>query len=241
MTASTLTNVDTSNPLAKYQSAPTSSTTTTTSATGNAALDKLSSDYTTFLKLLTTQLQNQDPTSPMDSAQFTQQLVQYSSVEQQIKANQKLDSLVSLQQNSGTGTLLGYLGKSVEIDGNTLANKNGQGAQLSYTLPDIASSATVKIFDKDGKLIRTQDISKSLGKHVITWDGKNDSGSTANDGSYTFTVDAKDSKGNALTTKTTSFGLVDGLETKTTGSVLTIGDTEITLDKILAVKTASGT
>ena len=142
-TATTLTNTDTANPLAKYQAKPVS----TATDSSQTALNKLTDDYTTFLKLLTTQLQNQDPTSPMDSAQFTQQLVQYSQVEQQIKSNQKLDKLISNQNSAGVGSSLGYLGKTIEMDGDNFTFDNN-GASFNYRLSNIASDVKVKIYDE---------------------------------------------------------------------------------------------
>jgi flagellar basal-body rod modification protein FlgD len=96
---------------------------TSTSPTG---VDKstLASNFTTFLQLLTTQLKNQNPMDPLDTNQFTQQLVQFAQVEQQLKSNDQLETLVSLQQTAQSTAALGYVGKTVAVDGATakLAN-----------------------------------------------------------------------------------------------------------------------
>jgi flagellar basal-body rod modification protein FlgD len=239
--ATTVTNTNTANPLAQYQTASTNAKGVSTTS-NEAALGKLSQDYTTFLKLLTTQLQNQDPTSPMDSAQFTQQLVQFSGVEQQIKVNQKLDSLINLQQGSnGVGNMLGYLGKSVEVSGDKFVLQSGTASQFSYNLTAATNTNTIKVLDKDGLLVRSQTGSTSIGKHVITWDGKDDNGNTLPNGTYTVSIDAKDAAGNKVTANTTGFGIVNGVETTTKGAVLNIGALQIGTDKVLAIKEASKT
>lgn len=233
-TNTTITNTDTTNPFAKYQAGATSSTTTSATQT---AKDKLTSDYTTFLKLLTTQLQNQDPTSPMDSAQFTQQLVQYSQVEQQIKSNEKLDKLIAAQNSAGVGGSLGYLGKTIEMDGAYFSNDGTSGGSFNYTLSDVATNVTVKIYDASGTLVRTATgASGTLGKHTISWDGKNDDGKQLAAGVYGVSVTATNSKGTAVTTKVSTNGKVDGVEKDSTGAVvLDVGKLQVSVDKILGI------
>lgn len=231
-TATTLTNTDTANPLAKYQAKPVS----TATDSSQTALNKLTDDYTTFLKLLTTQLQNQDPTSPMDSAQFTQQLVQYSQVEQQIKSNQKLDKLISNQNSAGVGSSLGYLGKTIEMDGDNFTFDNN-GASFNYRLSNIASDVKVKIYDESGVLVRTQSgASGSLGKNTVFWDGKDDNGAELAKGLYKVEVTATDSAGNPITTAVTTNGKVDGVEKDSTGAiVLNVGKLQVSTDKVLGI------
>ena len=231
-TSTTLTNTDTSNPLAKYQAKPA----TTGADASKTALDKLTDDYTTFLKLLTTQLQNQDPTSPMDSSQFTQQLVQYSQVEQQIKSNQKLDTLISNQNSAGVGSSLGYLGKTIEMDGSQFSYDDN-GASFNYTLSNTASKVTIKVYDDSGALVRTDTTGSGiLGKHTLTWDGKDDSGNQLSKGLYTVDVTAADSAGNAVTTKVTTNGKVDGVEKDSTGTVvLDVGRLQVNTSQILGI------
>ena len=119
----------------------TTATTASTSTTATARTS-LATNFQTFLTLLTTQLQNQDPTSPMDSNQFTQQLVMYSQVEQQLSTNDKLDSLISLGTNQSTNLAMSYLGKSV-----VLSDGSGQladsAASWTYGLANDASATTL--------------------------------------------------------------------------------------------------
>ena len=96
-----------------------STSTTSTTSSSSTARTSLATNFQTFLTLLTTQLQNQDPTSPMDSNQFTQQLVMYSQVEQQLSTNDKLDSLIALGSSQSTNLAMSYLGKNVVLSDGT--------------------------------------------------------------------------------------------------------------------------
>ena len=133
---------------------PTSATTATAATTGGSIVSDpmIASNFTTFLQMLTTQLKNQDPTSPMDTNQFTQQLVQFAQVEQQMKSNSQLTSLVALQQADQATALLSYVGATVAVDGSSATLKNGSaGWNLAATKP---ATATVTINpDETARLI----------------------------------------------------------------------------------------
>ena len=205
------------------------------SATTNP-MDKLTQDYTTFLKMLTTQLQNQDPLSPMDTNQFTQQLVSFSGVEQQIKQNTKLDSLIGLQQSAnGLTSMLGYIGKSAEVDsGSVYLDKNG--ASFGYTLTDSAKSATATITDSSGATVRTVDLSGTVGKHLMQWDGTDANGTALPNGTYNIAVQATKNDGSAMTGITTTFvGQITGLENTTSGIQLYMGSLKIDQSKIKSI------
>ncbi len=110
----------------------------TSAGTGTNSAAELSGNFDTFLKVLTAQIQNQDPLSPMDSSQFTQQLVQFSGVEQQIKTNSSLDTLISTSNSTAGAALSGYLGQTAEIDSSG-AQFNGDPVHWKYTLPTDAA------------------------------------------------------------------------------------------------------
>ena len=160
--------------------------------------DALSANYTTFIKLLTTQLQNQDPLQPTDTSQFTQQLVEYSQVEQQIDTNSKLDTLVSAATKVDVGQYVNYVGKDVAVSGTQLALSDSS-ASLSYTLPTVASNVEIDITDSTGKTVATVTGDTTVGDHSVAWDGKGTDGSTLADGTYGFTVNATDATGAAIT------------------------------------------
>jgi flagellar basal-body rod modification protein FlgD len=116
----------------------------------------LASNFETFLQLLTTQLKNQDPLSPMDTERFTSQLVQFSAVEQALKTNRQLEQLVSLTRTSAASAALGMVGREVRVDGSRML-VDAQGGATIYELPERAASVTVRIFDADGRLIHSAD------------------------------------------------------------------------------------
>src|SRR5690348_15659649 len=146
-------------------------TVTNPSATDpTSAQATLADNFNTFLTLLTSQLQNQDPLSPMDSNQFTQQLVQYSGVEQQIRTNQTLEGLVTQYQAASAGAALSYLGKDaiIEADDTYLA---GGAANWAYDLPETAKDITLNVKDSHGRVVYSTSGVKAQGEHLFTWDG----------------------------------------------------------------------
>jgi len=156
---------------------------------------RLSDNYDTFLVLLTAQLQNQDPLAPMDSTQFTQQLVQFSQVEQQIRTNEQLEGLVGQYQAASAGAALSYLGKDAIIEADETYLANGS-ANWAYRLPESANSLTVHVRDSRGRIVYTSTAAeRGAGEHLFTWDGKTNDGATAADGVYTLTFEAENSEG----------------------------------------------
>src|SRR5215469_16298298 len=160
-------------------STPTTTTPAATSATQNSsALNQLTNNFSTFLTLLTTQLKNQDPTSPMDSNQFTQQLVEFSQVEQQINTNSNLSTLITQGQTQIGAYATSYLGKSVSV-----TNANGK---VVYSGPGETAA----------------------GNHQFIWNGKDNNGNQLDDGTYTLAVTAQTASGGAVTSTISSNGIV---------------------------------
>lgn len=158
---------------------------------------RLSDNYDTFLVLLTAQLQNQDPLSPMDSAQFTQQLVQFSQVEQQIRTNEQLEGLASQYQAASAGAALSYLGRDAMIESDKTSLSGGR-AQWGYTLPVDVENATLTVTDSAGRPIFETNAAAGAGSHVFNWDGRTDAGATAPDGVYKLVIDAKNAAGDSV-------------------------------------------
>jgi flagellar basal-body rod modification protein FlgD len=168
-------------------------------AQDTSARTRLSDNYDTFLVLLTAQLQNQDPLAPMDSTQFTQQLVQFSQVEQQIRTNEQLEGLVAQYQAASAGAALSYLGRDaiIEADETYLA---GGVANWAYDLPETASSLTINIKDAQGRTVYTTTAAPhAQGTHLFSWDGEKTNGETAPDGVYTIEVVAENAAGQEIT------------------------------------------
>src|SRR3954453_5406300 len=144
--------------------ATSSSSSSSTAQSGDDALKSLGGDYTNFLTLLTTQLKNQDPLSPMDTAQFTQQLVQFSAVEQQINGNKKLDQLIGLQSTANAYGAVGFVGTSIAADSNDVPLQSGK-AKFDYTIEKASGAATLKVLDASGNIVMLKQVDATVGTH----------------------------------------------------------------------------
>lgn len=211
--------------------------TTATTSSSSTSRTTLASNFQTFLTLLTTQLQNQDPTSPMDSNEFTQQLVMYSQVEQQIDTNEKLDSLISLSNNQTTNLAMSYLGKSVVMSDGTGQLVDGE-ANWTYGLANDAAATTLTVKNSDGTVVYSASVdtdARTAGTHTFTWDGSTTSGETASDGLYTLVVSATASDGKAITTSVASRATVTGVDLSGSSPQLVIGTAEVPLSSATLV------
>lgn len=209
--------------------AASATTTKNTASTASDASTALSNNYTMFLKLLTTQLQNQDPLSPTDSTTFTQQLVQYSQVEQQIKTNDNLTSLIDTTKTSSNANtaLLNYLDKYVEVSGTDFPLQKSQ-ATMAYQLASAASKVTLDILDSSGVKVATFDGPTGGGLQKISWDGKDSNGKQYSDGKYTLQITATDTSGAAIAVnKQSLIGLVTGIERTANGNLLSLGNQQV--------------
>jgi flagellar basal-body rod modification protein FlgD len=167
-------------------------------AADTSARTRLSDNYDTFLVLLTAQLQNQDPLAPMDSTQFTQQLVQFSQVEQQIRTNEQLTGLVAQYQAASAGAALSYLGKDAIIEADETYLAGGEAA-WAYRLPETATSLTITVRDAQGRdIYETTTAPRGAGEHLFQWEGERTDGETAEDGVYTIVVEARDAAGEEM-------------------------------------------
>lgn len=209
----------------------------TNPATASIGGNGLNGDFNTFLKLFTVQLQNQDPTQPLDTNQITQQLAQFSTVEQQAKTNQGIEKLIKAQQQTQLSTAVSYLGREVETEGNTSTLVQGQ-ATFSYFLPEEAQSAQVIITNAAGRAVFQGQGSLDKGRNLVVWDGTNSfNGDDEPDGKYTITVKAYDATGDTMEVDTRAVGIVTGVESADDGSIkLSVGDVEVPFDQILAVR-----
>lgn len=197
-----------------------------TGATGTDAASRLANsrtrlatNYETFLALLTTQLRNQDPLSPLDSNQFTQQIVQMTGVEQQLLTNQLLQTMVD-RSSGGVSDAVSYIGREVTAD--TGAGRLADGsANWTYSLPSNAASATLEIKNAAGQVVwRGPAPDRGAGEHAFTWDGKGLLGNQLADGAYTLSVSAQNTAGAPITASTTVTGTVTGVEQRDGATVL---------------------
>ncbi len=213
---------------------PAASTAAAATSSTQSSLNQLSGNFSTFLTLLTTQLKNQDPTSPMDSNAFTQQLVMYSQVEQQIDTNSNLKTLIGQGTSSAAAVTTGYLGKKVSIT-NGNASLTGGAATWTYNLGTVAATNQLTVTDANGKIVYTGAGDTTAGSHVFNWDGKDNNGNQLSDGTYKLAVTAADSGGTAITSSVASAGVVSQIDMTGSAPQLVIGNLEVGLGDIAAV------
>ncbi len=211
---------------------------TTTSALVNAQRTEaqsvtLADDFSQFLQLLTTQLQNQDPLEPLDSNEFTNQLVQFSQVEQQINANSKLDDLVALQLNNAITSSLGYVGLNVSYISAEVAYEQGQPTTIQYNLEDAATTSKINIFNEEGNLVFSGDAEKGAGVHEFTWNGTDFLNNSLPSGTYTVSIDALDIQENVINTTTVVTGKVKGVEQQDGVVFALVGERAVPITQIL--------
>lgn len=208
--------------------------------TGAAASQQtLAGNFETFLKLLTTQLTQQDPLQPMDATQFTSQLVQYASVEQAISTNKKLEDLTAVTRASSTASALGMLGHDVTVTGSEIQLGAEGGAAIAYRLPAAAESAYVSVVDARGQTVFTANGGTAAGDNNLTWDGLGADGARAPAGTYRVKVDAVGTDGTKLAAEQLLRGRVEGIETQNGEVKLFVGGVTVPLSSVRDVRRAA--
>jgi len=212
----------------------------------NASATKVAEGYNQFLQLLTTQLQHQDPLDPMDSTEFTNQLVQFSQVEQSIISNQKMDALLAMQSGSLLSASLQYIDKNVYFKGDSIyLNEAKDPIRIGYTMNDVpAGGAKMRIVDANGVTVRTITLDRNITTSHVVWDGKDDEGNALlgddgqplKEGVFTVKIDALDVNNEAITAFTGVPARVLGVETANGQVMLSLdGDRQIAATDILSV------
>ena len=203
-------------------------------AQSTKATNGLADNFETFLTLLTTQLKNQDPLEPLDSNEFTAQLVQFTSVEQSIATNKHLESLVALSSTNTANAAVSYLGKEVTAEGITSRLSDGQ-AKWSYSLPLASAQTTLTVTDILGRPVFSAPGETTDGSHSFDWDGTDTNGAPLPDGTYNLQVRALDSLGNEITSKTEVTGIVRGVTFEDGVPILDIDGVNVRLSDVLAI------
>ena len=204
-----------------------------------AAKAKLDEDLNKFLNLLVTQLKNQDPLDPMDANEFTSQLVQFASVEQQIYQNANLEKMLNLQETSQIADMVDFIGNQVEFFSQELPLADGF-AEFSYIMPAGVTKGTVNIANSSGINVFYSDADISQGKHTVKWDGTDKNGNKLDDGVYTLMVTGQDSSGDLMGIEhlvvgpVTGAGVDDGVVKLFINGLQTIEQ-----DKVLSVRKAN--
>ena len=219
---------------------PTSATAGTSSTNSSGSLvdnQEIASNFTTFLQMLTTQLQNQDPLSPMDTNQFTQQLVQFAQVEQQMKSNDQLSTLVSLQQTAQSTAALSYVGATVVVDGSAAQMTNSTATwNINVTKP---ATASVTITDSTGQTVYSGSYAVSPGNQQFVWNGLGNDGKQWPDGTYKLTATAVDANNQSTAVSTEIQGKVDSADLTQNPPVLSINGQNYTLNQVKQIVSAN--
>lgn len=193
----------------------------------------LANDFTQFLTLLTTQLQNQDPLSPLDSNEFTNQLVQFSQVEQGINTNTKLDDLLSLQIGNATTNALGYIGKDIQYVSAEISHTQGETNTIRYSLDGAATESQINIFNEEGNLVFSGPAQKGSGAHEFEWNGRDFVNNELPDGTYVVRVDSTDINEDVVNTTTVVQSRVKGIEQQNGIVYALVGDRAVPIADIL--------
>jgi flagellar basal-body rod modification protein FlgD len=214
---------------------------TTANATNRigAGSTMLASNFETFLTLLTSQLKNQDPLSPVDSNQFTAQLTQMAGVEQQLLTNDLLKGLLAAQGGGGLANAATYIGKEATAAWSATKLTDGE-ATWSYELAANAASARLEVLDGSGNVVWSGDApDKTTGVHDFTWDGESTSGNDGQDGEvYSLRVVAKDAAGGAVDSQVLTRGRITGVEMYDGVPYLTVGNSILPLSTVIALEEA---
>ncbi|MEQ8734987.1 MAG: flagellar hook assembly protein FlgD [Rhodospirillaceae bacterium] len=204
-------------------------------SSSDADRNKLAKDLDSFLTLLTSQLKNQDPLSPMDSTEFTNQLVQFAQVEQQINLNESMSEVVDLTQQSIVTSAVNYMGETIEAASDQVPLQNGI-ARMAYGLGADSTATTVVIRDGTGEIVHTEAGQTTAGVHELTWDGTHkDTGQQLPDGTYSVEATALGKGEEQVPTWTTTFGRVTGLTNVNGTTVLLMDKVAVPIQQILSV------
>ena len=195
-----------------------------------------------FLKLMITQLKYQDPLSPLENEEFAAQLAQFSSLEQLSNLNenvlQSLDANYILTQSINNTMSAGLISKEVKLGGNVIKYGGGESIDLGYQFPSQASTASIKIYNEAGQVVRTiEDIDLDKGDHKVSWDFTDNDGNKLTHGTYTFEVEATNSIGGEdMTAGLYTFGNIEGVRFTETGTRILINGSEYLLSDILEIR-----
>jgi flagellar basal-body rod modification protein FlgD len=214
------------------KSAPGTGSSSSSSTASSTKTTGIADNFQTFLTLLTTQLQNQNPLDPLDTNQFTQQLVQFAGVEQQLRSNEQLKSLIEIEKSAQATQALVYVGNTVAVDGSTA--QFDKSATWNFT-SEKDTTATITITSSTGQTAFTGTYPLKQGNSSFVWDGKGNDGVQWPAGTYTMSATGKDSSGNSVAISTEVQGIVDSVDLTASPPLLSIGGQNYTTDKIKRV------
>ncbi|WP_332700010.1 flagellar hook assembly protein FlgD [Devosia sp.] len=209
---------------------------TTNTSQMSSSRTTIADNFDTFLSILTTQLKNQNPLDPMDTNQFTQQLVQFTGVEQQLKTNEFLETLMLSGQNTAKSDAVSYIGKEVTSSGKTGELTGSNAAFWAYSAEANAANATITIKDASGQIVYNQTGPLNAGPGTFRWDGKGSDGNMKPNGVYTIDIKGKDANGKDVKISTASIGIVTAVDFTGDVPVLTVGTRRVAITDVTDVR-----
>ncbi|WP_297737933.1 flagellar hook capping FlgD N-terminal domain-containing protein [uncultured Maricaulis sp.] len=195
----------------------------------------LADNFEMFLTLLTEQMKNQDPLNPLDSTQFVNQLVDFSSVEQQIAQNQNLENLLLLQSAAAQSSSVGYIGRVATAVTPQAELANGE-ASWEYTLPSEATTSSIIIRDAEDRIVARSDGETTAGTHDFAWDGLGDGGNALEDGVYTLEVIAQNADGDNIDVNIQAAARVTGVDLSGSEVIVEMGGIRVPLSSVMSIK-----
>ncbi len=221
-------------------SLPPSASTGLQSLAGASAPAKgtIGADFNMFLKLLTTQMQNQDPLSPMDSAQYTQQLVQYSQVEQTVQQSSTLKDILASLTNQTMAQASGFIGKDAEFN-SAVAGLGTKPASWTYSANAVVTSGKMEITNAAGTLVDTRTVTLDGRRGSYSWDGTLASGGRAPTGAYTLSMTAQNAAGATVPVTIRSVGTVGGISAQNGGISLDVNGAQLPINVLVGLASAT--
>lgn len=202
----------------------------------SSARSSVSQTFDDFLGLLTTQLTNQDPLDPTDPSEFTNQLVEFSQVEQLIAQTEKLESLDTLANTLQTQSALNYVGRDVTVIGSRFSYDGEEPMELVYALDDTAATVGISIMDAEGNVVLQADGERTQGRHTFTFEGLDEQGDALEAGNYIMKIAALDSDGATVSSSTAVPGRVTGVQTADGAITLLLGGVSASFDQVIEVR-----
>ena len=193
--------------------APVNNTTTSAAGLSSALGSNPAMGRDAFLKLLVAQLKNQDPLKPQDNSAFVAELAQFSSLEQSMGVNDKLNQMMLQNQGMANSNVVNMVGQVATVKGSLITTDgSGLGAPVAFTQDRASDKTVVQIQDANGKIVRTLDLGeRPAGVSRITWDGRSDDGLVMPAGTYAVALKATDADGGTVVTSQETSGTITGV------------------------------
>lgn len=203
------------------------------------AAGTIGADFNMFLKLLTTQMQHQDPLDPMDTSQYTQQLVQYSQVEQSVQQTGALKDILARLTAQDMAQASTFIGREARFDTSVSGLGASTPANWTFQPEGKAASLTATITDASGKIVREVSIDPAANNGRFSWDGMTAAGTRAPEGAYTLSVKALDAAGAPVPVTVNGVGIVRDVVTDGRNVSLGLNGVRMPLSALIAVSAAS--